>query len=104
MRMIFNIVGRIISSLLGLLLVLMGGVWILQAYNIAFNGPMGAGGQRTCSACPPDFVGDGLNGCIPQLRSLLPSCGTLSPLLVSGVYKYRLDVPLLCQRLQLTAR
>jgi hypothetical protein len=47
MRMVFNIVGRIISSLLGLLLVLMGGVWILQAYNIAFNGPMGAGGQRS---------------------------------------------------------
>jgi hypothetical protein len=47
MRIAFNIVGRIISTLLGLLLVLMGGVWILQAYNIAFNGPMGAGGQRS---------------------------------------------------------
>jgi hypothetical protein len=45
MRTAFNIVGRIISTLLGLLLVLMGGVWILQAYNIAFNGPMGAGGE-----------------------------------------------------------
>jgi hypothetical protein len=47
MGAVFNIVGRIISSLLGLLLVLMGGVWILQAYNIAFNGPMGAGGERS---------------------------------------------------------
>ena len=47
MRTAFNIVGRIISTLLGLLLVLMGGVWILQAYNIAFNGPMGPGGERS---------------------------------------------------------
>ena len=43
----FNIIGRIISTLLGVLLVLMGGVWILQAYNIAFNGPMGPGGARS---------------------------------------------------------
>jgi hypothetical protein len=43
----FNIIGRIISTLLGLLLILMGGVWILQAFNIAFNGPMGAGGARS---------------------------------------------------------
>ena len=43
----FNIVGRIISTLLGVLLVLMGGVWILQAYNIAFNGPIGPGGARS---------------------------------------------------------
>lgn len=43
----FNIVGRIISTLLGLLLGLMGGVWILQSYNIAFNGPIGPGGERS---------------------------------------------------------
>jgi hypothetical protein len=43
----FNIVGRIISTLLGVLLCFMGGVWILQAYNIAFNGPMGPGGARS---------------------------------------------------------
>ena len=47
MGVIFGIVGRIISTLLGLLLCLAGGVWILQAYNIAFNGPMGPGGQRS---------------------------------------------------------
>ena len=47
MGMAFNILGRIISTLLGVLLVLMGGVWILQAYNIAFNGPMGPGGARS---------------------------------------------------------
>ncbi|HEX5006423.1 MAG TPA: hypothetical protein VFV70_04880 [Hyphomonadaceae bacterium] len=47
MGAIFGIVGRIISTLLGLLLVFMGVVWILQAYNIAFNGPMGPGGERS---------------------------------------------------------
>jgi hypothetical protein len=47
MGMAFNIVGRIISTLLGALLCFMGGVWILQAYNIAFNGPMGPGGARS---------------------------------------------------------
>ena len=40
----FNIIGRIISTLLGLLVVFGGVVWILQSFNIAFNGPMGAGG------------------------------------------------------------
>jgi hypothetical protein len=43
----FNIIGRILSTLLGLLLIFMGGVWILQAFNIAFNGPMGPGGARS---------------------------------------------------------
>lgn len=47
MRAAFNIVGRIISTLLGLLCIFMGGVWILQAFNIAFNGPMGSGGTRS---------------------------------------------------------
>ena len=47
MGVAFHIIGRIISTLLGLLLGLMGVVWILQAYNIAFNGPMGPGGARS---------------------------------------------------------
>ncbi len=37
MRGIFNIVMRIISSLLGVLMVCMGGVWVLQGLNIAFK-------------------------------------------------------------------
>ncbi|MET0370532.1 MAG: hypothetical protein ABW039_04045 [Sphingobium sp.] len=32
----FNGVMRAVSSLLGLLMVLMGGIWILQGFNIAF--------------------------------------------------------------------
>ena len=40
----FNALGRIISSLLGLVVVLVGAVWILQAFNIAFNTPMVPGG------------------------------------------------------------
>ncbi len=33
---IFNGIMRAISSLLGLAMVLMGGIWILQGFNIAF--------------------------------------------------------------------
>jgi hypothetical protein len=37
MKRAFNIVMRIVSSLLGVLLVLMGGVWMLQGLNLAFR-------------------------------------------------------------------
>ena len=37
MRSLFNIVFRIVSSLLGLLCIAMGGIWILQGMNIAFK-------------------------------------------------------------------
>jgi hypothetical protein len=37
MRNLFNIVMRIVSTLLGVLLVCMGGVWMLQGLNIAFR-------------------------------------------------------------------
>ena len=40
----FNIFGRIVSTLLGLMVVLLGIVWILQAFDIAFNAPMVPGG------------------------------------------------------------
>ncbi len=33
---IFNGVMRVISSLIGLAMILMGGIWILQGFNIAF--------------------------------------------------------------------
>ena len=36
MGSVFNIVMRVISTLLGLLLICMGGIWILQGLNIAF--------------------------------------------------------------------
>ena len=42
----FNIVMRVFSSVLGVLLIAMGSVWILQGLNIAFNGPM-MGGHRS---------------------------------------------------------
>jgi hypothetical protein len=35
MRSIFNVVMRIVSSLLGLLMVAMGGIWLLQGLNMA---------------------------------------------------------------------
>jgi hypothetical protein len=37
MRNAFNIMMRIVSSLLGLLLVLMGGIWTLQGLNLAWG-------------------------------------------------------------------
>ena len=37
MRGIFNVVMRIVSSLLGLLMACMGGIWMLQGLNIAFR-------------------------------------------------------------------
>jgi hypothetical protein len=37
MGSLFNIVMRIISSLLGVLLACLGGIWILQGLNIAFK-------------------------------------------------------------------
>ena len=40
----FNVFGRIVSTLSGLLVVFAGAVWILQAFNIAFNTPMVPGG------------------------------------------------------------
>ena len=37
MRNLFNVVMRIVSSLLGLLLVCMGGIWMLQGLNLYFR-------------------------------------------------------------------
>ena len=42
----FNVVMRIINSLLGVAMIAMGCIWILQARNLAFNGPM-MNGQRS---------------------------------------------------------
>ena len=40
----FDIVGRVVSTLFGVILVCLGVVWILQAFNMAFNTPMVPGG------------------------------------------------------------
>jgi len=37
MARIFNIVMRIVSTLVGLLMVMLGGIWILQGLDIAFQ-------------------------------------------------------------------
>lgn len=36
MAKVFDVVMRMVSTLLGLLMVCMGGIWILQGLNIAF--------------------------------------------------------------------
>jgi hypothetical protein len=37
MRGSFNVVMRIVSTLIGIAMILMGGVWILQGLNLAFR-------------------------------------------------------------------
>lgn len=37
MRNLFNLAMRVVSSLLGVLLVCLGGVWMLQGLNLAFK-------------------------------------------------------------------
>jgi hypothetical protein len=37
MRRAFNLTMRIVSSLIGILLALMGGIWILQGLNLAWG-------------------------------------------------------------------
>lgn len=46
MRNMFNIVMRIISSLLGLLMIFMGSVWILQGLNLYFRVGFMVGDKR----------------------------------------------------------
>ena len=51
----FDIAFRIFSTLLGLLLLAMGGIWILQGLNLAFNGPM-AGGRPSFMVGDPHWI------------------------------------------------
>jgi hypothetical protein len=44
MMKVINVFGRVVSTLFGLIVVCLGVVWILQAFNIAFNTPMVPGG------------------------------------------------------------
>ena len=44
MRILFTWVGRIISTGLGLVVLFLGVVWILQAFDLAFNTPRVPGG------------------------------------------------------------
>jgi hypothetical protein len=55
----FDVVFRIFSSLLGLVLICLGGVWILQGLNLAFNGPM-VGGQRSFMVGDPHWIAYGV--------------------------------------------
>jgi hypothetical protein len=51
----FDVLFRIFSTLLGLLLICMGGIWILQGLNLAFNGPM-IGGQKSFMVSDPHWI------------------------------------------------
>jgi len=39
MAIVFNLIGRIISTTLGLVVLCLGVVWILQAFDVAFDTP-----------------------------------------------------------------
>jgi hypothetical protein len=67
---------------------------------------LSAANQSTCTPCPASYVGDGSKGCVPQLTAMSIECGagTTTPRLIeliSGVYEYRLNLPVLCQRAML---
>ena len=47
MATILNLLGRIISTSLGVVLVCLGVVWILQAFDVAFNTPRVPGGPMS---------------------------------------------------------
>ena len=44
MGTLLNLVGRIISTSLGVVVICLGAVWILQAFDVAFNTPRVPGG------------------------------------------------------------
>lgn len=46
MGTLFNVVMRIVSTLLGVLMICLGGVWILQGLNIAFLDSFMAGDPK----------------------------------------------------------
>jgi hypothetical protein len=55
MGKLFNVAFRIFSTLLGLLIIAMGGIWILQGLNLAFNGPM-VGGRPSFMVGDPHWI------------------------------------------------
>jgi hypothetical protein len=61
------------------------------------------GDQRVCSTCPTGYKGTGSQGCAPLLRMLKASSGVVTPDLAQDVTQYHLTVPLLTQRVTLTA-
>ena len=63
----FNVGGRIISTLSGLAVLLAGGIWILQAFDLAFNGPLGPGGA-------PSFMVNDRRWAVYGLVAVLLGC------------------------------
>jgi hypothetical protein len=59
-------------------------------------------GKPACSACPAGYSGTGERGCAPLLQSLTSSAGVLEPAFDPNVHEYRVQVPLLAPRVDLT--
>jgi hypothetical protein len=63
---------------------------------------LGAGGP-ICGDCPPGYAGTGNEGCAPLLRSLTVPGHELSPAFTPGLTSYRVELPLLAQRVAIRA-
>jgi hypothetical protein len=60
-------------------------------------------GKPTCGPCPAGYTGLGAVGCVPLLQALGWADGALEPAFSPGANAYRARVPLLTQRIALTA-
>jgi FG-GAP repeat len=58
--------------------------------------------DRVCSSCPPGYTGRGETGCVPQLQDVMLSQGTLDRKFTPAERDYRVQVPLVGQRVTFT--
>jgi len=61
-------------------------------------------GVRVCGACPGGYTGSGEQGCKPLLAELTANSGTLIPVFDPATQTYRVRLPLLVQRVTVTAK
>jgi hypothetical protein len=62
-----------------------------------------SGATRVCSGCPSGYFGTGSEGCAPLLRALTAPGAVLTPALAPDVTEYHMTVPMLAQRVAITA-
>jgi trimeric autotransporter adhesin len=59
--------------------------------------------EPVCGACPNGYSGNGSDGCVPNLLGLTVSGGELAPAFGSSSHEYRVRVPLLVDKAEITA-
>lgn len=60
-------------------------------------------GKPICTACPDGYSGTGAAGCAPLLQSLTLSAGELKQPIAATVFAYRIEVPIVAQRIGIMA-